>query len=71
MSIFESKKTKKYKEAAWNYRAIAEVMFDDLRMIRQAIAEGRRTKEEAYDYLEGTGSWLEEKLEEFKKEYDD
>ena len=71
MSIFESKKTKKYKEAAWNYRAIAEVTFNDLRMIRQAVAEGKRTKEEAYDYLEGTGSWLGEKLEEFEKEYDD
>lgn len=71
MSIFESKKTKKYKEEAWNYRAVAEVMFDDFRMVRKSIAEGRITKEEAYDFLEGSGSWLEEKLEEFKKEYDD
>ena len=71
MSIFESKKTKKYKEAAWNYRAIAEVMLGDFKMVKRSLATGKTTKEEAYDFLEGTGSWLEEKLEEFKKEYDD
>lgn len=71
MSIFESKKTKKYKEEAWNYSAVAEVMSGDFRMVRQSLAAGKITKEEAYDFLEGTGSWLEEKLEEFKKEYGD
>ena len=71
MSIFESKKTKKYKEMAWNYSAVAEVMLNDFKMARQSLAEGRITKEEAYNFLEGTGSWLEEKLEEFKKEYGD
>lgn len=71
MSIFESRKTKRYKEEAWKYRAVAEVMLGDFKTVRQSLAEGRITKEKACDFLEGSGSWLEEKLEKFKKEYDD
>lgn len=71
MSIFESKKTRKYREEAWKRKAIAEVMLGDFKMVKRSLATGKTTKEEAYDFLEGTGSWLEEKLDELKKEYDD
>ena len=71
MSIFESKKTKKYKEMAWGYQSMVEVTLDDFATILERVASGSMSKESAYDYLVYAGSRLSNKHYEFKEKYRD
>lgn len=71
MSIFESKKTTKYKEMAWNYQAVVEVVLGDFDMISERVANASMSRADACEYLLKTGLWLREKHNEFEKEYND